>query len=151
MSAAPGVSGQFLGRCEKVVFGEMYNGAFARFDDAWVHTVAWPPGPGGDYDGEICIEEAEYAVRDFQFAITNPAIRWSQTLATNTPMNYSTNDPAIPGYESGEATVSRTVTLNYVPDQPTVAFTATPTNGPAALTVQFNAEARDSGGNGISS
>jgi hypothetical protein len=61
----------------------------------------------------------EELVCDFQFAITNAATHWSQTIETNGTAtdNYSDSSEN----DNGSALVSRTVTLEYIPDQPTIA------------------------------
>jgi uncharacterized repeat protein (TIGR03803 family) len=51
----------------------------------------------------------------------------------------------------GKGGANSAITLQYVPDAPTVKFTAAPTNGPVPLTVRFNAATNDSGGSTITS
>ncbi len=91
----------------------------------------------------------EYEVRDFQFAITNAAVHWTQSLTTNVALNYPLAESD--GSASASGTANNTITLEYVPDQLTVPFSADPTNGLVPLTVQFSSAGVDSGGSTIAS
>lgn len=81
------------------------------------------------------------------FIITNFQASWSQTLSTN--VVYHQGQTFSNGSVAGDATLSLTYTLEYAPSQFSVPYTATPTNGTAALTVQFNADGLDSAKNEI--
>jgi uncharacterized repeat protein (TIGR03803 family) len=80
------------------------------------------------------------------FYFTNSARPWSQTLSVTGGV---TNDVGAPGLDSGSEVL--TVSLQYVPDQLTVPFTADQTNGLVPLTVHFSAASVDSAANTIAS
>jgi hypothetical protein len=128
---APTGSGQFLGTCEKIVWGvtnSQNTNFFYTIDDGWTSPLPdwwdwtdwsgsyhWAPG----YWGDFCAVHGEELVRDFQFAITNATTHWSQTIQTNGTATDNYNDSS--ENDNGSALVSRTVTLEYIPDQPTIA------------------------------
>jgi PKD repeat protein len=134
-----------------VVFGNIgaTDGWFYPWDWAWGEV--WPPDPIADEAGAACTWHAMAGAAQFQFAITNFATHWSQTVATNTTVNYSfTGFPVgMSGHFTGSAGATNTVTLEYVPDQPTLRFTANPTNGLVPLTVHFSSDTVDSANNPI--
>jgi len=140
-------TGQFLGTCERAAWGGVWAGQFALNDDGWANHDQYPPYDC--YGGWDCTVHGEYEVRDFQFAITNAAVHWTQSLTTNVALNYPLAESD--GSASASGTANNTITLEYVPDQLTVAFTADPTNGLVPLTVHFSSAGVDSGANTIAS
>ncbi|HXR09112.1 MAG TPA: PKD domain-containing protein, partial [Candidatus Acidoferrum sp.] len=154
---SPDSSGQFHGICLKAVHGEVFSGTFDRENYAWAddvgawtgNTPLWTWGDGAE--GVECTLKAQDDARHFQFALASPAGQWAGTFTTNTTANnnYTYSDGS--GSESGSAGANNTVTLQYVPDHLTVAFTADTTNGLVPLTVHFSSAGVDSGSNSISS
>jgi len=152
LTSSPDGSGQFLGTCGKAVYGStLPDGSFDPWNNPWTDD-----GPSSDFtgnvafydqEGQACTLYAQDEVRHFQFAMTNCALHWSLTVATNTTVNNAYNASDGSGSESGSASGSLTITLEYVPYQLTVPFTAAPTNGPVPLAVQFSCTNMDSGGN----
>jgi uncharacterized repeat protein (TIGR03803 family) len=140
-------TGQFLGTCERAAWGGIWGGQFALNDDGWRSCDNYPPYDA--YGGWFCTVHGEYKVRDFQFAITNAAVHWTQSLTTNVALNYPLVESD--GSSSASGTANNTITLEYVPDQLTVAFAADPTNGPVPLTVHFSSAKVDSGTTTIAS
>ena len=132
---------QFVASCEEPVVMGISSG--------WDESRPWPWT--GYTQGGACTRHGEDLVRSFQFTIPNPGVHSSQTLTTNVTVdvNESTMGFGSPDYWSGHADVSRTVTIQYTPDQATVGFTASPTNGFVPLTVDFAAEATDASSNAI--
>jgi uncharacterized repeat protein (TIGR03803 family) len=141
LTNAAGGSGPFSGTCEGAVVSLDGEGG-GRRDPGWGATIwpwsDWQQGLGAVWHGEdeVC---------QFQFALTNPALPWSQTLATNTTVGFYWSGSS--GTVTSSAVVANTVMLHYVPDQLAVPFTADPTNGLVPLTVQFSCTSLDSGGN----
>jgi uncharacterized repeat protein (TIGR03803 family) len=78
------------------------------------------------------------------FYLTDYARPWTRTLSTT---GGATNVVGSPAVDSGYGTLN--VYLDYVPDQLIVPFTVTPTNGVAALTVQYSSDTLDSTGTSI--
>jgi uncharacterized repeat protein (TIGR03803 family) len=134
-------SGLFSGTCQGAVLGLGDTNISAQIDDGW-EAIDWPCINA--MQGCACAWHGEDEACRFQFAITNSAIAWSQTLATNTTVSSAGADELASW--SGSAEITNLVTLKYVPDQLTVPFSANPTNGPAPLTVQFSCANMDSGG-----
>ena len=140
LTNATGATNVILGICEKVSFGDMADGVFAAWDNAWQpDDVAWPPL---DEVGTMCAMQGMDNVRLFQFTLTNSALPWTQTLTTNTVASSDESDSF--GWASGSATIWRTVVLQFASDRLTCEYGATPTNGTAPLTVQFTADGYDS-------
>jgi PKD repeat protein len=146
LSSTPDASGQFSGTCEENVL-DLDGGLMM---DGW-SEVTWPD-IGDTSQGLMCAWHGLDEVCDFQFALTNAARSWSQTLATNTSVNVSVTSVVFGGPDnwSGNATASCTVTLDYAPDRLTANYTANPTDGSSPLTVQLGAEQFDSTGITIS-
>ena len=139
--SAPDASGRFSGICEENLMD--INGYIEMRGS---NGVNWPD-IGGLQQGLMCAWHGEDEVCDFQFTLSDAAQAGGITLATNTTVNVNVVTVGFGGPDvySGNATNSRTVTLQYVPDQLTVPFTATPTNGLVPLTVDFASSNLDSG------
>ena len=135
-SSAPNASGQFSGTCEE--------NAVDGFGHGW-DTVPWPD-IGGTSQGLMCAWRGEDEVCNFQFTIAAASPPGGCTLATNTTVGVNVISEVWGGPDdwSGSSTISRTVTLQYVPDQLTVPFSASPTNGLVPLTVNFSSSNLDS-------
>ena len=139
--SAPDASGRFSGTCEENLTD--INGSIEM--SGW-NGVDWPD-IGGTSQGLMCAWHGEDEVCGFQFTLADAAQAGGLTLATNTTVevNVVTTGFGGPDVWSGSAPVSRTVTLQYVPDQLTVPFSASPTNGLVPLTVNFSSSNLDSG------
>lgn len=88
----------------------------------------------------------------FYTTLTNAGIPWTNKINTN--MSLTTNGPlegeiAVTTF-TAQATASLKATIVYTPTAVTLPFTASTTNGPASLTVQFDATNIDSSGSAIS-
>jgi uncharacterized repeat protein (TIGR03803 family) len=143
-------TGQFLGTCENAVFGDMWEGSYAPWDTGWGMDLWSNELPLISFVGTYCAQHCECEVRGFQFVITNAMTPWSQTLTTNASEDYSwtATDGSLSSTGSASAPLT-TITLQYLPDHLTLAFTADPTNGLVPLTVHFTADAVDNGTNTI--
>ncbi|MGA2541331.1 MAG: choice-of-anchor tandem repeat GloVer-containing protein [Verrucomicrobiota bacterium] len=143
-------TGQFLGTCENAPFGDMWEGSYAPWDTGWMTDYWAVELPLISFIGTYCAQHCECEVRGFQFVITNAMTPWSQTLTTNASEDYSWTATDGSFSSTGSASApSTSITLVYLPDHLTLAFTADPTNGLVPLTVHFTADAADSGTNTI--
>jgi len=144
LTNSPGASGPFAGTSAGSFGGTCERAPVCEWDDGWT--------PFSFKDlycfGFQSATKAESEVAGFQFAITNSAMGWSETLATNAPGYISFLQYC--GNGTGDATATNMITLEYVPDQPTVQYTADPASGPVPLKVNFESQQWDSGGTFIS-
>ena len=132
-------AGQFKGTCEAVVLGQWAGGAF--------YALATNGYYGDETLGGPSTVQAMDEVQCFQFAMQDSSKTWNQTITTNVTVQNAWNYGAAPGSGTGEANANNSVTLAYVPDHLTVAFTADTTNGLVPLTVHFSSAGVDSGSN----
>lgn len=142
-------SGQFLGRCEKAVYGTDDNGWYTARDRGFV-AKTWPPDASDGLAGSSSAAHAEDQVANFQFAMGDLTVPFKETFTQPTTVNLNDLGPG-GGYQKGNATASCTITLEYTPDQNTITYSASPLNGSAPLTVNFRSSATDSSGNAIAS
>jgi uncharacterized repeat protein (TIGR03803 family) len=101
------------------------------------------PDAANNFVGQAAVYDTMRALT-VDFYLIDYARPWNKTLSAAGGV---TNSVGAPGVNSGYETLN--VHVDYVPDQLIVPFTVTPTNGVAALTVQFGSETVDSTGTSI--
>jgi PKD repeat protein len=139
--------------CEEGVFGYLEGTNFVNASEGYPSATAWDPSAcHAGADGEDCAIEAENEVQNLQFQLypQDAGRQWDTLLSSNTTVSCAWSSTTGDS-DSGSGAASAEVFIQFVPNAPTISFTATPTNGPIPLTVSFSASSTDSNGNAIQS